>query len=223
VRISTDEAVDFSRTRGTNAGRRGSEKADVAASEHTRPFESLTPASTSHEATRPGLRNGEHVDQNWNTMAAYVLLRLGELTIAEVRRKHVSNLLRPIWREKHETARRIQGRLREVFELAVAEELREDNPAAFDPKMALGRLRKSTKHHGSLPPAEVQDLWDWLLTTPCSEKTRGFVLLILLTARRSGEGRFAVWSDFDLGELSWDELAQSMDSLRPGDPVLLVI
>jgi hypothetical protein len=167
---------------GRRAGQAGEEPG--CSPEQARPFEGHKPTSTVHEAVvawfeskRLGLRNGKHVDQNWNTMATYVLPSLGELTIAEVRRKHVSNLLWPIWREKHETARRVQGRLREVFELAVAEELREGNPAAFDPKVALGRVRRSTKHHGSLPPTEVQEFWDWLLTTPCSEKTRGFVLI----------------------------------------------
>jgi integrase len=200
----------------------GSAGRSKAAPDAARPFSGLTSASTVHEATvawfewkRPQLRNGKHVDQNWNTMRDYVLPVLGQRTVAQVRRKDVIDLLWPIWREKHETARRVQGRLREVFELAVAEELRDDNPAAFDPKVALGRVRTSTKHHGSLQPDEVQDFWDWLLTAPCNEETRGFIQLLLLTARRTREARFVTWGEFDLGGTSWDELASDLEA-EPG-------
>jgi integrase len=227
VSTSNGQAVPFPAPKGSSVSPAGRSK---PAANAARPFARLTPASTVHEATvawfewkRPGLRNGKHVDQNWNTMRDYVLPVLGRQPVAQVRRKDVIDLLWPIWREKHETARRVQGRLREVFELAVAEELREDNPAAFDPKVALGRVRTSTRHHASLPPDTVQDFWDWLLRAPCSESTRGFIQLLLLTARRTSEARFVTWGEFRLGRRSWDELASWMERMSETGDLPLVV
>ncbi len=102
--------------------------------------------------------------------------------------------LRPIWHTKHETARRTLGRISEVFELAKLENGVAVNPADFDPKIAYGRKRRSRGHFGSLPHDRVAEFWSWLEEVRCDELTRQLVMLMVLTAKRTGEARFARWS-----------------------------
>lgn len=51
-----------------------------------------------------GLRNGKHAAQNWTTIQTYVLPTLGRRSVDEITTIDIVECLRPIWREKHETA-----------------------------------------------------------------------------------------------------------------------
>ncbi len=140
---------------------------------------------------RAGLKNGKHIDQNWNTMVAYAFPTLGNRPICEVARLEVVEALRPIWHSKNETARRTLGRIREVFEVAKLEHDVGISPADFDPKIAYGHVRRRTKHFGALVWERVPEFWAWLQEAPCDEQTRQFVMLLVLSAKRTGEVRFA--------------------------------
>lgn len=70
------------------------------------------------ERKKQGLSNGKHIQQNWSTLAAYVFPHVGDLPLDEIRQRHILAALDPIWRVKHETAKRTLGRVKEVFELA---------------------------------------------------------------------------------------------------------
>lgn len=143
---------------------------------------------------REGLKNGKHIQQNWNTIATYAFPALGHRPVGEIRTLEVVEALRPIWHTKHETARRTLGRISEVFELAKLENGVAVNPADFDPKIAYGRKPRSRGHFGSLPHDRVAEFWSWLEEVRCDELTRQLVMLVVLTAKRTGEARFAQWS-----------------------------
>lgn len=160
---------------------------------------------------REGLKNGKHISQNWNTIETYAFPRLGERPIGQITRQEVVEVLRPIWREKHETARRTLGRIQEIFELAKLEYEVAINPAEFEPRIAYGRVQRKTKHFGSLPWERMPELWAWLKEVRCDELTRQFVMMIILSAKRTGEVRFARRSDFDLDlALIWKTPADRM-------------
>jgi integrase len=119
--------------------------------------------------------------------------------------------LRPIWHEKNETARRTLGRLQEIFELAESETHITSNPARFNPQTAFGRVRRKTQHFGSLLWERMQDLWHWLMKVRCDEITRQFVMLLLLSGKRTGEVRFARHSWFSGPSLEvWETPAEYM-------------
>lgn len=138
-----------------------------------------------------GLKNGKHIDQNWNTLVSYVFPKLGNRPIVEITRLDVVDALRSIWHVKNETARRTLGRVREIFELALLEYDVPYNPAVFDPKVAFGHVRRNTRHFGALPWEKVPELWVWLQTASCHEQTRQLVMLLALSAKRTSEARFA--------------------------------
>lgn len=143
------------------------------------------------ERKRGGLKNGKHITQNWTTIETYALPTLGHRPICQIERREVVEALRPIWHEKHETAMRTLARIREIFELAKLEYDLPHSPADFDPAIAYGRARRVRGHFGALPWERMPEFWDWLRGARCEEQTRQFVMMIALSAKRTGEVRFA--------------------------------
>ena len=55
--------------------------------------------------------------------AVYAYPTIGNLTIPEIKPSHIHELLRPIWLEKRETAKRVRGRI----EIIIAKNLDVDD------------------------------------------------------------------------------------------------
>lgn len=165
------------------------------------------------ENKRGTLSNGKHIDQNWNTVATDVLPQLGDRLVTDIRRNDVITTLRPIWHTKNTTASRTLARLREIFELArLTHDLDIVNPAEFCKKTAFGYTSRRTKHHAALPVERVPELWQWLEDVTCDESTRQATQLLLLSAKRTNEVRFAAWPLIDMREGVWTTDAGLMKS-----------
>jgi integrase len=167
------------------------------------------------ERKKQGLSNGKHVHQNWQTLKDFVFPELGDKRLHEIRQRDIVRTLDPVWREKHETARRTLGRVSEIYELAKVHELVEVNPADFSLKAAFGPHRRQHKHHAALPFEQVPAFWVWLQDAPGDEMTRQLAMLLLLTAKRTKEARFARWSDFDPDRTTWRTSQERMKMRRP--------
>lgn len=165
---------------------------------------------------RPTLSNGKHIDQNWNTIAQYILPKLGNKAITDIRRRDVIDALRPIWHTKNTTASRTFARLREIIELArIEHDLEILNPAQFCTKTAFGYVSRRTKHHAALPVERVTELWPWLEEVNCEETTRQAAQLLMLTAKRTNEVRFAQWSLIEVDAHVWTTPADLMKARLP--------
>lgn len=86
---------------------------------------------------------------------------------------------------------RTLGCIREIFELVKLEYDLLHSPADFDPAIAYGRARRVRSHFGALRWERMPEFWDWLQAARCEEQTRQFVAMIALSAKRTGEVRFA--------------------------------
>ena len=161
-----------------------------------------------------GLSNGKHVHQNWQTLKDFVFPELGDVRLDQIRQRDIVRILDPVWREKHETARRTLGRISEIYELAKVHELVEVNPAGFSLKAAFGPYRRQHKHHAALPFDRVPEFWAWLQLARCDEMTRQLTMLLVLTAKRTKEARFARWSDFDADRMVWVTSQERMKMRR---------
>jgi len=147
------------------------------------------------ENKRPTLSNGKHIDQNWNTVATYILPHLGDRPVAEIKRREVVEALRPIWHSKNTTAARTLGRLKEIVELArLDHDLDIPSPAVFCTRTAFGYSAKRTEHHVALLPERLPEFWAWLQDVSTEESMRIATQLLVLTPKRTGETRFAKWS-----------------------------
>jgi len=151
----------------------------------------------------------------------FVFPKLGDMRLDQIRQRDIVRTLDPVWHAKHETARRTLGRLSEIYELAKVRELVEVNPADFSLKAAFGPYRRKHQHHASLPFNRVPEFWAWLQQAPCEEMTRQLAMLLVLTAKRTGEARFARWTDFDADMTIWTTTEERM-KMRRGHRVPLV-
>jgi integrase len=150
-------------------------------------------------------RNTKHRQQWRNTIQTYAFPVIGSIPVGEVGLDHVLQVLEPIWTIKTETAKRLQGRLEKIFDLAITSGLRETNPARWKNYLSV-RLPAPSRiaavaHYPSVP---YQELWRFMgaLSQRRGMAARALEFLIL-TAVRSGSVRKARWGEIDLRALEW--------------------
>jgi integrase len=107
-----------------------------------------------------GWKNEKHRQQWRNSLRDYAYPHIGHLAVTDVDTEAVLKVLRPIWNQKKETARRVRGRIEAILNAAKAEGLRSgENPALWRghlDQVGLARRRKSdVKHHPALPYEEL--------------------------------------------------------------------
>lgn len=163
---------------------------------------------------KQGLSNGKHIQQNWTTLKTYVFPQLGRMPLDEIRQRHVIAVFDPIWRLKHETAKRTLGRVREVFELARLLEHVEANPADFNQRIAFGRVIKETRHQPALDWPRAPELWAWLLRHDVEEDVRHMMMAMVLSGKRTKEVRLLEWGDLDSGARIWISQSEHMKRRR---------
>ena len=117
--------------------------------------------------------------------------------IAEVTTEDVIKVLRPIWRTKAETARRIRGRIERALDAAkAAGERAGENPARWRGHLSelLSKPEKLQRgHHAAMPYQEVPAFMARLRAM--SSISALSVEFTVLTAARSGETRGATWTE----------------------------
>jgi integrase len=136
-----------------------------------------------------GWKNPKHRQQWRNSLRDYALPHIGHLAVADVDTDAVLKVLRPIWTDKPETARRVRGRIETILDAAKVEKMRTgENPALWRGHLdhVLTRRRKSdVKHHPALPYAELPAFWRSLATD--TSDAAPLLRWIILTAARFNE------------------------------------
>lgn len=144
-----------------------------------------------------GWRNEKHRAQWKSTLGNGYCASLRKRPIGEVSTDDVLKVLKPIWRTKAETARRIRGRIERALDAArAAGERAGENPARWRGHLSelLSKPEKLQRgHHKAIPYKDVPAFMVKLramdgASAPAVEFT-------VLTAARSGETRGAVWSE----------------------------
>ena len=153
-------------------------------------------------------------EQQWrNTITTYVSPILDSKPLNDINRNDIISVLHPIWRDKTETARRIQQRLFKIFAFAkIREWYTHDNPASWKEHLSFilpdPYLITTVKHHPSLKFSEVSKFYNEL----CSfEILSAFALrLLILTATRTKEVIESQFEEFDLQRKMWTIPANKM-------------
>jgi integrase len=167
-----------------------------------------------HEA---GWRNPKHRDQWRHTLRDYASPVIGKVPARSILVSHIVDILRPIWIEKNETARRVRGRIEAILDYAAdPDDANYVNPAAFTKQLRkkLPKLptSKQPKHHPALPYLEAVTFMAALrLQKGTSARALEF---LILTAARTGEVIGATWSEIDFGERVWTVPANRMKGKR---------
>ena len=167
------------------------------------------------ELHRPNWRNTKHAAQWTATLRTYAYPKIGNKGVDQVSTADVMAVLLPIWNDRHETARRVRQRIGTVMKWAVAQGLRQDNPAGDAIGAALPKNGGIQRHHQALPHAEVAGAIETVYRSGASASAKLAFEFLVLTACRSGEVRLANWDEIDIDASEWTIPAERMKTKRP--------
>lgn len=175
---------------------------------------------TSFLKTKDGTwRNSKHEAQWHMTLGQAYCARLLKMPVDAITTTDIVAVLEPHWREKHETASRLRGRLENVLDYAKTRGLRDgENPARWKghiehllPKPS-AELRMKRGHHAALPFAEIPAYMP-AVRAKAATSSRALEFLIL-TAARTSEALGATWDEIELKAKVWTVPAARMKAGR---------
>jgi integrase len=151
-------------------------------------------------------RNPKHRQQWRNTLKAYAYPVIGDKSVARVETADVLAILQPIWTEKTETAKRVQGRIENILDYAKSMGWREgENPARWKGHLShtLPTPSKIAKveHSRAIPHKEAPALVAALQKSDTSAARA--LLLTMYCATRTSETLKAKWQEIDLEARLW--------------------
>jgi integrase len=164
-----------------------------------------------------GFVNAAH-RQQWQATFNTHFASLRGKKLADITKRDVLAVLKPLWAEKHITASRSRERLERLFYHAEQNHAFEgENPALWRHfNQVLAKPNQMTRgHHASIPHADVPAFIAKLRTRQGDAMAALMLEFIALAACRTGEARFAVWSEFDLEKAVWSIPAARMKMRRP--------
>ena len=156
-----------------------------------------------------GLSEGPYKRQVIQQLRDHIFPLLGKRPINEIKRKEIVSALRNLWMNKKPTAVKLRGNVERIFDYAIDNELRDDNPTP--PPRSMPTSQHQIKHFTSLPYERAPELWEWLHTRPrMGPQTQVGVSLALLLGKRTGELRKMRWEDIDFDNGIWVTPAEHM-------------
>ncbi|MCJ8325137.1 MAG: integrase arm-type DNA-binding domain-containing protein [Rhizobiales bacterium] len=146
-------------------------------------------------ARQAELKNDGKAGRWMSPMKIHVIPKIGKVPIEEIDQHQICRAMKPIWHTKSDTAQKALSRLNLTLKHAAALGLDVDLQATMKAKALLGKQRHEKKHIPSLPYVDVPKFYEWI----CKQKTMTTLSLrmLILTAARSGEIRFAKMSEIE--------------------------
>lgn len=161
-------------------------------------------------------KSAKHATQWLDSLDAYAK-PIMKKPVAAITYPDVLGCLKPHWLTKTETASRVQGRISNIMDRAVAKGLRSDNPAKWDLlkhdlPSASALKRKRVKHFAALPVPRLPGFMARL------SQHQGIAPLalefLILTCARVNEVAQIVDSEIDLAAKVWKVPGKRMKSAR---------
>ena len=167
------------------------------------------------EMRRPTWSNSKHAAQWKSTLATYAYPVIGSKQLDEIKSGDVLTVLTPIWTSKPETASRVRQRLETVFDWAIAQGWRLDNPAGKAIARVLPSVPRGKNHHTALKYyTSVPAVLEQVRESTAELETRLSLEFLVLTAARSSEVRLARWSEIDWESKTWTVPEHRMKARR---------
>jgi integrase len=169
------------------------------------------------------LADNEH-DEEWlRSLKLHVFPRIGGLKVALIELVHVADLLRPIWKTRHVTAKRVRGRVQAVLDWCRVQGLTEGQNVArwkggLDKIFAsshskAGKALARVEHHKALHFSQAPIVLAKLRTVG-GVAARALEVLAL-TGVRCGELTGADWSEIDFDARLWIVPSQRTKTSQP--------
>ncbi len=163
-----------------------------------------------------GFTNPAHIQQ-WQASFATHAKELRDMPLASITREDVLRVLQPIWTAKTVTASRTRQRIERLFAHAIQNgQYRGDNPASwrqFDATLPPPRVEP--RHHPAVPHDQIAAFVAAIRAKQAESMAALMLEWITLAACRTGEARFATWSEIDLERKVWEIPAARMKMRRP--------
>ena len=171
-------------------------------------------AETVIELRRPTWSSPRHAKQWTESLTKHAFPVIGNKAVDTITTADTLAVLTPIWIDKAETATRVRQRMETVFDFAIVQGYRADNPANGALTKALPRRPRVKRHHPALPYSEVPSAIKSVRESGAGAITKLALEFLVLTASRSGEVRGAAWSEIDLETTTWTIPAARMKARR---------
>jgi integrase len=155
-----------------------------------------------HAELKSGWRNKRHSDSWLACLVTYAFPTIGAKPVDAVDSIMVRDLLSPIWIDKAETARRVLQRVGAVLDFSHIKGWRPTETSLKSVRKGLPRQRRDESHFEAMA---YEDVPAFIASLRAALPTVGREALefTILTAVRSNETRFAVWSEIDLKKKIW--------------------
>lgn len=166
------------------------------------------------DVLRPGWKEGGKAESQMRyLLTEYVLPHIGQQRIDAITPADILLFLAPLAVDKPATGGKVKSQMGQVFQWAISQGLRSDNPADKNINKALPKL--STKdHHRALPFGEVSGALRTVHNSGAWLGTKLAFEFLVLTAGRSSEIRLAEWAEIDLDASVWTIPAGRMKAGR---------
>jgi integrase len=166
---------------------------------------------------RHAWKSRKHGRQWCATLKTYARDRLGSKPVDTITREDVLAVLRPIWSNKAETAKRVQGRIENILDFAEARGYRSGvNPARWrgllDKVLPCRSKVQPVEHHPALPYDELPGFFREL--EEHADTSSQALRFLILTACRTSEVLRATWDEIDLERALWTIPAHRMKGKR---------
>ncbi|MCP3679158.1 MAG: tyrosine-type recombinase/integrase [Gammaproteobacteria bacterium] len=169
------------------------------------------------KSQRRGWKNRKHAKQWASTLRTYACPVIGAKVIDSIETQDILSILTPIWTTKTETAKRLQGRMENIFDYALAHKYREGlNPAQWrgylDKLLPKPARVKKVAHHPAMPHYEA---CQFIAELKDNNSNSSLALqFLILTATRTSEVLQAQWHEIDTANNIWTIPAERMKTKR---------
>ena len=149
------------------------------------------------------LKNAKHRAQWRTTLETYAIPSIGSKPVNEITVNEIYAVLQPIWKDKTETASRLRGRIEKVLDHAIVKGMMSPpNPAAWQGNLSVLLPKKAKviakRNH---PAIQLNDAQRWWAELKQRDGVGAKALMLLtLTASRSGEIRGMRWEELQMFE-----------------------
>lgn len=173
-----------------------------------------------------GMTNKKATKQWTSSLEAYAFPVIGKKDVSAITTEDLFEILKPIWLEKKETAKRVRGRIERILAFATVMKWRTGpNPATFKNNLdqLLPKQGKRTAHHKAMPYAKVPAFLAELRKDRDGLDAKALEFT-LFTLSRTNEITKARWEDIDLDAAMWTVPRAAMkkkDDNRPPHQVPL--
>ena len=156
-----------------------------------------------YEENNPRWKPGRHADRWLQVVERYAVPVFGNKPVDRLDQDDMLDVLRPIWTEIPETARKLRQRLRLILKWCQAHRYVKENVAGEVIEGALAPMPSIKAHHRSLPYEAVGAALATIEASTSCWSAKLCLRFLILTATRSSEARQGTWSEIDVEKALW--------------------